>query len=95
VELLQRKGLPITPFVTTNATKASAIEGLSLAFERGEIKIIPDTTLIGELQAYEAQRLPSGALRYGAPEGMHDDTVMALALAWNDEGHWYLWSSED
>ena len=95
IEQLQRRGLPVTPFVTTNATKMTAIENLSLAFERGDIKIIPDPTLIGELQAYEAQRMPSGALRYSAPEGMHDDTVMALALAWNDEGHWYLWSGED
>ncbi len=28
------------------------------------------------------ERLPSGLLRYGAPEGMHDDMVMSLALAW-------------
>jgi len=38
--------------------------------------------LIGELQAYEMERLPSGMLRYSAPDGMHDDTVMALALGW-------------
>jgi hypothetical protein len=37
---------------------------------------------VGELEAYEAERLPSGLLRYGAPEGMHDDCVMSLALAW-------------
>jgi hypothetical protein len=34
------------------------------------------------LQAYEMERLPSGMLRYSAPHGMHDDTVMALAIAW-------------
>ena len=38
--------------------------------------------LVGELQAYQAERLPGGMLRYGAPNGMHDDTVIALALAW-------------
>jgi hypothetical protein len=30
-------------------------------------------------------------LRYGAPEGMHDDCVMSLALAWpyqRDTGAW-------
>jgi len=94
IEQLQRKGLPVVPFLTTNASKTAIIEGLSLAFERGEIKIIPDEVLISELQAYEAERLPSGTLRYNAPEGMHDDTVMALALAWHDEGHWYLWSGD-
>ncbi len=38
---------------------------------------------MGELVAYQAEQLPSGLLRYGAPAGQHDDTVMALALVWN------------
>jgi hypothetical protein len=82
VEQLQRLNLPVRPFLTTNASKAQAIDGLALAFERGTIKIPDDPTLIGELQAYDAERLPSGLLRYGAPPGQHDDCVMSLALAW-------------
>jgi len=82
IEQLSRAGLPVQPFQTTAASKAQAIDALALAFERGELKILPDPTLIAELQAYQAERLPSGLLRYGAPEGMHDDCVMALALAW-------------
>jgi len=82
IEQLIREGLPVQPFLTTNATKAAAIDALTLAFERGELRILNDPVQIGELQAFEAERLPSGLTRYGAPEGMHDDTVMALALAW-------------
>jgi hypothetical protein len=82
VEQLQRMNVPVQPFVTTNATKALIIDALALAFERAEIKILDDALTIGELQAYESERLPSGLIRYGAPEGMHDDTVIALALAW-------------
>lgn len=82
IEQLQREGLPVQAFVTTNASKTEAIDALGLAFERGDIKILPDSVLIAELQAYEMERLPSGLLRYSAPEGMHDDTVMALALGW-------------
>ena len=82
VEQLQRAGWPVEPFTTTNASKAAIIDGLSLAFEQAAIRILPDPVLVAELQAYEAERLPSGLLRYGAPEGLHDDTVMALALAW-------------
>jgi hypothetical protein len=82
IEQLQRAGLPVTPFVTTNASKAMIIDGLALAFERGEIRIPDDPVLVGELLAYDAERLPGGLLRYGAPAGMHDDCVMALALAW-------------
>lgn len=82
IEQLVREGLPMQPFLTTNATKASAIEALALAFERGDLRILNDPVQVGELQAFEAERLPSGLTRYTAPEGMHDDTVMALALAW-------------
>jgi hypothetical protein len=82
IEQLQRDDLPVRAFTTTNATKAVIIEGLALAFERHSIVILSDPTLIAELQAYESERLPSGLTRYNAPEGMHDDCVMALALAY-------------
>ena len=82
IEELSRSGLPVQPFTTTNASKTQAIDGLALAFEQGALRILNDPILIGELQAYEMERLPSGMLRYSAPDGMHDDTVMALALAW-------------
>ena len=83
IEQLSRDGLPVQAFTTTNASKAEAIDALALAFERGDLRILPDNVLIGELQAYEMDRLPSGMLRYSAPAGMHDDTVMSLALAWH------------
>lgn len=83
IEQLQRDGLPVQPFTTTNASKMRIIDALALAFERQEIRILPDPVLLGELQVFEMQRLPSGLLRYSAPSGLHDDTVMALALAWH------------
>lgn len=82
VETLQRDGLNVEAFTTTNQSKLALIDALSLAFEQGALRIVPDEVLINELQAYEVERLPSGALRFGAPAGMHDDTVIALALAW-------------
>lgn len=82
IEQLARDGLKVKPFVTTNASKAEAIEALALAFERSEIRILNDPALIGELQAFEAKPLPSGLMRYEACAGGHDDTVMALAIAW-------------
>ena len=83
VEQLQREGLPVIGFQTTLISKTKAIEALSLAFERGEISILPDRTLVNELQAYEISRSPGGSLHYGAPQGLHDDCVMSLALAWH------------
>ncbi len=83
VEQLQRDGLPVVGFQTTSQSKTQAIEALALAFERGEIAILPDDVLVNELQAFEMTRLPSGAIRYAAPEGLHDDCVISLALAWH------------
>jgi hypothetical protein len=82
LEELQRMGLSVNGFQTTNATKAQIIDGLALAFEQSTISIINDLVMVSEIMAYQSERLPSGLLRYGAPEGMHDDTVIALALAW-------------
>jgi len=83
VESLQREGLPVQGFTTTASSKTAVIEGLALALERGALTLLADETQIAELQAYDMERLPGGTFRYGAPSGMHDDTVIALALAWH------------
>ena len=82
VEQLKADGLPVAGFLTTGPSKAAIIQGLALAFERGTIVIPDDPVLIGELQAFEGTRTPSGHMRYAAPSGLHDDTVMALAIGW-------------
>jgi len=82
IEQLQSEGLPVKAFTTTSQSKQDVIVALQLAFERGDIGIPDDDVLIGELQAFEATRLPSGRWRYEAPEGLHDDCVISLALAW-------------
>jgi phage terminase large subunit-like protein len=92
IDALVSRGLNIIPFVTTNATKMAAIQDLQAAFEHGEIKILSDPVQIIELQSFEGERTPSGSWKYGAPSGMHDDTVMAMAIAWHGIAHepWYL-----
>jgi hypothetical protein len=82
IDHLRQRGMIVQPFTTTNATKTAVIQSLQAAFEHREIKIIDDAVLTSELMAYEGEQR-SGYWKYGAPEGMHDDTVMALALAWS------------
>jgi hypothetical protein len=82
IDQLRRQGMPVQAFNTTQATKQVAIDALALAFERGDIAILDDPVLVGELQAYEMDRTATGLIRYGAPDGMHDDCVMSLAIAW-------------
>ena len=75
----------ILPFTTTNASKALAVETFALALEQGDVKILDDPVLTAELHAFEGVRLPSGLIRYGAPEGMHDDCVMSAII-----GYWSI-----
>lgn len=82
IDHLRQRGLSIQEFNTTNATKTAVIQSLQSAFEHGEIKILNDPVLVGELQAFEGEQMATH-WRYGAPDGMHDDTVMALAIAWD------------
>lgn len=83
VEALQRMRLPVRPFQTTAASKSQAIEALALAFEQGAIRLPPVQWLIDELMAFDQERTASGAMRYAAPRGGHDDGVMSLAIAWS------------
>jgi hypothetical protein len=82
VEWVQRAKLPLWGWNTNQASKQRMIEDLALAFEQNHLHILKDPVQLAELQAYEAVRTPSGMLRYSAPEGQHDDTVIGLALAW-------------
>jgi len=92
IDHLYSKGLSIIPFTTTSATKQSIIQNLQSAFEHGEIRIINDPVLVGELLSFESKRSPSGGFSYSAPSGMHDDCVMSLAIAWDATrgGSWYF-----
>ena len=93
IEELQREGLNILPgpdgkpgYFTSATNKPQLIEDLALVIERGELQILNNPVLIGEMLAYERTASKSGRPSYNAPEGMHDDSVMALALAWNAAG---------
>lgn len=83
IEQLWRLDLPVQPFVTSNTSKARIIEDLLLAFEQNTISILDNSILKSELKAYAVKKTPTGLPLYGAPSGMHDDTVMSLAMAWH------------
>jgi len=81
IDHLRKRGMTITPFHTSHATKAPIIQALQSAFEHEEISILPDEITIDELTVYEAKRTASG-YSYGAPSGMFDDCVMSMAIGW-------------
>ena len=83
IDELVARGLNIVPFTTTSATKQAIIQNLQAAFENGQILVLNDQILVGELLSFESKRNASGGFSYSAPAGMHDDCVLSLAIAWH------------
>lgn len=90
-EELQRAGLPVTGFQTTATSKPPLIENLALALEREEWQFQDDPIWTSELEAYERKvASTTGRSTYSAPEGLHDDTVIARALMIKSGSVWYF-----
>jgi hypothetical protein len=89
-ESLRQAGVPARAYAFTQASKSALVNNLSLMLERKEI-VLPKPDLwpegIEELEAFEYSVTDSGNVRTGSPSGMHDDCVVALALAaWEARG---------
>jgi len=81
IEDLRREGVEVEGFQTTATSKPPLIENLALALEKAEWKLINNPIATAELEAYEVQiNRHTGRPSYSAPEGIHDDTVIARAL---------------
>ncbi len=72
------------------SVKNDLVESLQMAFEQARIEIVNpnanwatpvDDALVAELFSYEVKLTKPGHFTYGAPKGLHDDLVIALALA--------------
>lgn len=68
------------PFVFTSTSKQQLMEGLAVAIQQRRIAI-PEGVIAQELRDFEYVYTRTG-VKYSAPEGLHDDAVMALGLAW-------------
>ncbi len=68
------------PYIFSSASKQGLMEGLALALQQGRTSVL-DGPHRAELEAFEYD-VRLGRVVYGAPSGMHDDTVCAHALAW-------------
>jgi hypothetical protein len=75
--------ISLDAFIFTNLSKAQIITELSVGMEKEEISFPEIPELIDELEYFEATVLGTGNIRYAAPLGLHDDCVMALALAYH------------
>jgi PBSX family phage terminase large subunit len=97
VEQHEQKENPreVAGFKFTNLSKENLIEKLKVAIELQTFRIPYIKSLVDQLIRFECTRLPSGRVRYSAPDGSdelgnpihYDDGVIALALA--------VWGSRD
>lgn len=68
-------------FKFTNDSKSQLINNLAIAIEQRRITFPFEPVLVDELQAFEYSITDGGRIKYGAPDGKHDDAVISLALA--------------
>lgn len=79
VERMQRQRPNVYGYKFTSQSKQKLMEGLAVALQQGRTGY-PDGPIRQELETFEYRYTRLGAI-YTAPEGLHDDCVMALALA--------------
>lgn len=77
---LQEMGVLVEGFKFSLTSKLALMQRLVTAFQRRELKIGTERWLRTELESFGFEYTASG-VRYSSPPGMHDDGVMALALA--------------
>jgi hypothetical protein len=65
----------------TNASKEALIDNLAMRIEAGTVRLMDVPAQTNELLAYQYELTPSRNVRMNAPQGMHDDCVIALGLA--------------
>lgn len=73
----------LVSFETTHSSKTSAMSELRIALEEGGLRLQPHPAQRHELAAFTSRQTMTGLWQLSASNGGHDDTVIALALAWN------------
>lgn len=66
-------------YLFTSRSKQQLMEGLAVAVQNGSVGF-PEGPIKNEMDSFEFVHTRTGA-QYSAPDGMHDDCVVALALA--------------
>jgi phage FluMu gp28-like protein len=85
VEQLQRSHPRVKGFKFTSQSKQQLIEGLVMAVQQRQIGF-PEGNIADEMRNFEFEYSRTG-VKYTAPQGLNDDCVMSLALAWDCKQH--------
>ena len=71
--------ITMTPFHTSQASKAMLVSNLSMMFDESWIRILPEENLLKELENFTYRKTQMGFI-YEAPSTLHDDCVMSLMI---------------
>lgn len=81
IEQLRVDGVPVNEIAMSSSSKPQMVQALRLVFANRAWQWIDDDRSIMELEAYEATASGQhGNLKYGAPQGLHDDLVVGKML---------------
>lgn len=72
----------IQGFKTTSSSKPTIINNLINAFASKKIRIPNDDIFKAEFEMFTMTMSENGIAKFSAPQGFHDDIVMATAIAW-------------
>jgi phage FluMu gp28-like protein len=86
-EQIKKQYPSVQPFITNNESKQNMIEDLIMGMNENKLKLPTqelNTDLYKELSVFTYEYSPkSRKIKYGAPSGFHDDTVISLALSYH------------
>ena len=89
---LRRAGLSIEDVIFTERSKHDLVDNLTTALDHGYLGVPNQAEtqwLLDELRAYREWKTDAGRVKWGAPDGQHDDGVSALMLmAWGLRHDW-------
>lgn len=81
----------VIEFNTTNDSKRKVVENLQVLINQHQISLLDDPVLKLQFAAFETKKTPTGKITYGnSSDRVHDDIVMATALALYSKGGSYL-----
>jgi hypothetical protein len=78
---IRAAGCRTEPYIISSVSKEPLIDKLRVNVEFNRITFPQIAVLIKELRDYEFEISKTGKITYQAPDGFHDDCVIALALA--------------
>lgn len=71
-------------FTTTNQSKNALVTNFQVAMENNEITLLDDPAIINQFSYFSCEFNPKTRnVTYGAPQGLHDDIVLATLFAYD------------